>query len=140
MSAKKSSIVWFASWLTLVVTFAVGLGNLNWIRYYRLVRHGVPTKGVVTSLPDPRNHQFQKYEYTVGSRTLSSSGYPHALIGDTITPLYLPSDPTVTCLGDPMVQLKDESIPIGLASIIFPTLILFSVYRRSKLRDAVDGV
>ena len=137
---EKRFIVWFSIWLALACGFAIGLGSKNWIRYYRLVKHGIPTEGLVTSQPDPHNHGFSRYSYTVGSQAFTTTGYPRAAEGQTIMVFYLPYNPAVNCPGDPRELLKSESVPIGLASLLFPTLMIGSAYWRvSRWRTESRG-
>jgi hypothetical protein len=140
MLVDKRFIVWFSVWFALACVFAIGLGSLNWIRYYRLVKRGIPTGGLVTSQPDPHNHGYSTYSYTVGSQAFTTTGYPQAAEGQTITVFYLAYDPAVNCPGDPRELLKGETAPIGMASLLFPTLIVGSAYwRMSRWRAASRG-
>jgi hypothetical protein len=130
MLIDKRFIVWFGVWLVLAAVIAVGLGSLNWIRYYRLARHGIPTEGLVISPPDPNNHGVSSYSYAVGQQTFTATDHPGSADGQAVTVFYLPDDPTVSCPGDPRDRLRGESLPIGMASLLFPTLIVGSAYRQ----------
>jgi hypothetical protein len=140
MLVGKRSILWFGLWVVLAAAIAIGLGSVNWIRYYRLARHGVPTKGMVTSPPDPHNHGVSSYSYAVGQETFTATDHPGAAEGQAITVFYLPDDPTVSCPGDPNEQLRGESVPIGMAVLLAPTLILISAYRRLGKSGNASGV
>lgn len=129
-------IGWLGSWLALTLIFATITGSVSWIRYYRLVRQGIPTEGLVTSWPDPQNHSFSTYSYKVGSQTFTTKGYPDAAVGQKITVFYLPYDPGVNCPGDPRKLLRTETVPVGMAALLFPTIILVVVYRRLGGRAA----
>ena len=130
MLIEKRYIVWFAVWLVLAAVIAIGLGSINWIRYYRLARHGIPTEGLVTSPPDLHNHGVSSYSYAVGQQTFTATDHPEAAEGQAITVFYLPADPTVSCPGDPHDRLRGESVPVGMAALLFPTLIVGSAYNQ----------
>src|SRR5215472_3804075 len=130
MLIGKRQIVWFGVGFVLAAVIAIGLGSVNWIRYYRLARHGIPTEGLVTSPPDPHNHGVSSYSYAVGQQTFTATDHPRAAEGQAITVFYLPAGPTVSCPGDPHGRLRDESVPIGIASLLFPTLIVGSAYNQ----------
>ena len=140
MLFKKRFIVWLSVWLALACGFGIGLGSRNWIRYYRLVKHGIPTEGLVTSQPDPHNHGFLHYSYTVRSQAFTTTGYPRAADGHTFTVFYLPDDPAVNCPGDPGELLAAESVSIGMASLLFPTLMIgYAYWRMSRWQAKSRG-
>jgi hypothetical protein len=130
MLIEKRYIGWFCVWLVLAAVFAVVSGSVNWIRYYQLARHGMPTEGLVTSRPDPHNHGVSGYSYAVGQQTFTANDHPGAVEGQAITVFYLPADPTVSCPGDPHDLLRGESVPVGMACLLFQPLIVGSAYNR----------
>jgi len=120
-------VPWLGLWLLLILVVVLGLGSLNWVRFYRLADHGVPTEGIITSSPDMKNHGIAKYSYTVGAQRFDSQGYPVGNVGQEITVYFLPEAPRISWPGNPRKPLQNETLSIGLAALFVPPLIVFSI-------------
>jgi hypothetical protein len=106
--------------------------------YYRLRKNGVLIEGIAH---EARPHGQISYSFTINRNTYWGVGR----IGVGIVPIeeiaqrhtvpifYLPSSPTVNCLGNPG-ELYSNDIPIVLlVSLLFPTIIVGVIaFRLSK--------
>ena len=126
----------------MAVAIAVGIGSLNWASYRRLAARGVSAQAKVVELL-PNNHNTVRYEYRVAGRTFQGrmqSWQPNPpreqlRIGQQLVIYYNPDQPGESVLGDPTPILKNESISIGLAAVVFPSMTLVAwAWRESRNR------
>lgn len=111
------------------------------IFYYKLLRHGVTTSGTVTA-KEPQNHATVRYSYYVNSEAYQGAGsagfgtpsFEEISVGDEVLVVYMPNDPSVSCLGHPKGLLKDDLTFVGLAAIGTPVAIFFFLARWERRR------
>lgn len=109
-------------------------------RYVQLARAGVPVEAIVVR-PDCGNHATFIYRFEVDGRQFESRDHASPTgrdcdslkVGEKIEILYLPTDPSVTMVGNPNEQLLGERISIALASLVMPGFILWALARRRRL-------
>jgi hypothetical protein len=144
---KKFLLLWFAG--ALVV--AALLSSFNMTQLYPLTRKGIPVCGTLTGF-EPNNHQEAHYSYEVNGK--SYSGSQQGGTGDQQGALicrsdasgrngyvvyYLPSDPGVSCLGNPGALFENEAVFVSLGMVFVPTLFLLGWRSRSSaFREWLD--
>jgi len=119
----------FLIWLGSVVAVTLLLGSINWPKYYRLAQQGVLAEGSVTQ-KEPENHQIIRYSYFVSKNSYNGVGhdgfgnpsFEEIKVGDRVKVYYLPKNPEISCLDNPSQLLENETIPIILAALVFPSL------------------
>lgn len=124
----KRIILYCAAWLAMAISLSMGLGALAWSKYFKLARGSISTQGLVID-KEPYNHRSVRYSYMVDKQSYTglqngASMFDEVQIGDAVEIFYLPVDPRLSCLCNPKDQLVEETIPIVLVALIFPTIIL----------------
>jgi hypothetical protein len=113
-------------WLVGASLIAFVLGSVNIPRLFPLTRRGVETCGTITAF-EPNNHRTVHYSFQVNGKTYS--GAQEGGVGEKVllhtdcmgyVVFYLPDDPYVSCIGDPVPMLNNEVISILLPMLIFP--------------------
>jgi hypothetical protein len=120
-------------WVAGAFAIAISISPINLIRFYRLAHEGVATRGVVTALA-PRNHRAIYYSFGtegnqyagIGRAGFGNPPFELIYVGEEVLIYYMPEEPRVFCLGYPDELLKNEMIPIILASVTFPPVILLA--------------
>ena len=135
------------AWMVLALAVSVGIGSLNWLSYRRLSTRGLAGQATVVELL-PKDHNSVRYEYPVGSKVFQGrmQSWPpnppleDLVVGKTLTVYFDPERPEVSVLGDPKKMLTNETISVGLASILFPSFIvsawMWMTSRRHRPRGA----
>jgi hypothetical protein len=136
----KTAIKFAIAWLALAAVLAFALGEINIPTYLRLVKHGERATATIIQ-PDCDNHARAFYTFTVGSTHYSNSDvmwtsdcrslHP----GDTILIYYDVTDPTISRAIEPRFGVENELIPIALACLIVPPvliIVLVAGYRKNK--------
>jgi len=119
------------TWVSLVVAVAIGFGSLNWWSYRRLADRGALTQATIIELM-PKVHNTLRYEYHVAGRAFQGqmqSWPPNPTwdklgIGQSVIIFYDPEHPETSVFGDPKPMLRNESISVALAAILFPTFLM----------------
>jgi hypothetical protein len=122
-SILKLSLLWTTSALALGIV----LSNTNLLRYRNLASHGVATTGSGTTI-EPANRQSVGYSYRVSGRVFSGKGNTGAgnpefallHVGEEVSVSYWTDAPYVSWLGDPDDLLRNETLGVSRATIIFP--------------------
>src|SRR5712692_8907533 len=127
MSVKrywKLLVVWVV--LT-TVFFVVALGVYSPFNYWRLANRGVLADARVTA-KEPNNHRFVHYSYEIGGQTYSGIGnggrgnadFDRIEIGQSVLVFYDPSDPRVSCLGNPANHLEANLTGVAFVALLTP--------------------
>ena len=119
------------TWMALVVAVAIGLGSLNWWPYHRVSNRWVSAKATVLQVL-PQVHSTLRYDYHVDGRTFQGQMQPWPPnppldklgIGQSVSIFYDPEHPETSVLGDPKPMLKNETISVALAAVLFPTFVV----------------
>jgi hypothetical protein len=131
------------AWLLLAAAIAIGIGRLNWTSYRHMAAHGISGPATVMELL-PKIHNSLRYEYQVAGRTFQGQmqSWPpnpaldQLAIGQSLVIYYDPEHPEESVLGDPGPMLRNETISIGLAATLFPTLLVVMWARRAARKHA----
>lgn len=129
---------WSLIWLFLVVVFAFVTGRES-VAYYRLSKNGVIAPGQVL---EKKSHMLIRYSFKVngyiyggiGRGDSVSPSFNELSIGDEILVHYLPSDPNISCLGDPGELYSGEFVSASTVVFLFPTLIIGVLVFRYRKR------
>jgi hypothetical protein len=129
----KLGLLWFALGLLFAI---IGANAGHLFKYRKLVAGGSSALGKVTGL-EPSNHRFVDYSFHANGRPFAAKGsagfgnpeFEHLSVGQAVTVTHLPNDPSISCLGDPRLLLRNEEQTILGMIILFPTfvLVVFSV-------------
>ncbi len=125
------------------IAMALFLGRINWMTYYRLSKHGVETKAVVTKT-SCSNHMTFSYRFDLNGQGIDgfggdSYGNPSCDTlkqGDPVLIYYLSSHPEINAPGDPKQRLNNETNSIALAALVFTAFFVFPINRWAKKRRA----
>jgi hypothetical protein len=108
----------------------VGIGGLNVPAYWKLDRTGELAAARITSV-EPENHCSLRYAYTVrgvryaGVGSIGDAGRAPIRAGAPLSIHYVPSDPSVSCLGDPHALLVNETVTAGMVATFLAVVALF---------------
>ncbi len=124
---KRFLLLWFIA----AMLIAAGLGSLNVPSLYPLVRRGVKTTGTITVF-EPNNHRTVHYFFETNGKLYSTSqqggvdGEPidASSVSTKHVVFCLPENSSVSCMGNPEPMLRNDSISIILAMLLFPPLAL----------------
>ena len=119
-----------AAYVLLATAFTLGLGHLNWVQYNSLCHQGVKATARVTRF-EPQNHNSFFYSYAIGGHVYEGGGHPygwHPQPGEMVDIFYVPTDPAISCYGNPQDLRRNETIFIASVAIIFPALILAALF------------
>jgi hypothetical protein len=130
------------AWLVLAGVLAVVFGHFNIPTYLRLAEHGRRTIATIIQ-PDCGNHAEANYTYTVGSTRYSGRDVMWQLNcdklhpGDGISIYYDATNPNISRAMEPRTGLINELIPILLACLIVPPLMIagFVAWYRKRGRN-----
>jgi hypothetical protein len=120
----------------------IGFGQFALFPYLRLIKNGSTATGTVVAR-DPANHDTVAVRFSVNggeylvssSRVAKPNSEKSALTaGSSVVVYYLPDAPDTATLGDPRQLLQNEAVPVGLAAVLFPTLLVLSVVWRTRRR------
>ena len=134
------------AWLALAVVVGIGIGNLNWPNYRRMVVRGVSGQATVVELL-PKIHNTVRYEYRVARQSFQGqmqSWQPNPpleqlRVGEPLVIYYDPGHPEDSVLGDPRSMLRNETISIALAAVGLPTLLIVGwAWRSSRKHEGHD--
>jgi hypothetical protein len=136
---QSRRIKYLVLYLALAIAIALIIGSINWMTYYRLSKHGVGTKGVVTKT-NCLNHMTFSYRFDFNGQSIDSSGgdgYGNPSCdtlkqGDPVLIYYLPPQPEINVPGDPKERLNNETISIAMAALIFPAILVFAISKWIK--------
>src|SRR5262245_41008241 len=116
--------VYGAAWLLLACLIAVFLAEREWVKYYRLSRHGVTAQATVTG-KEPDNHLSVHYTFSVDSQNYSGIGgagsqdyFDRLKVGDKVQIRYLVGDPRISSCYDPRDELVNATMGIVLFSAV----------------------
>lgn len=135
------------TWLVLAIVAAIGIGSLNWRSYRRMAARGVSTQATVIELL-PQTHDTLRYEYHLAGRAFQGQmqSWPpnpplgQLRIGQSLVIYYDPEHPEESVLGDPKPMLKNETISVALAAILFPTFLVVGWAWRTSRKHANQRV
>ena len=135
------------TWLVLSAAVAIGIGSLNWTSYRRMAARRVSGQATVIELL-PNIHNTLRYEYQVAGRTFQGQmqSWPpnpplgQLGVGQPLVIYYDPEHPEQSVLGDPTPMLKNETMSVGLAAILFPTLLVAAWAWRTSRKYANQKV
>ena len=136
MLLTRAMVTWLLAFLVSIVAlhFLTSLGGHSWKTYYELKHSGRSAVGQVTRV-EPGNHQTVDYAFNVGSTRYSGTEAGHSLEPQsTVTVIYLPRNPEISCLDDPAHQFVEQVAFIVMASAVLATAIAFTVWRRNRVR------
>jgi hypothetical protein len=128
---------WAILWLVIAATVAFVIGSLNVPHFYRLVMSGVQAKATVLELT-PQIHGSVRYEYLVGGRKFEGQRAPwrpnppmeQIKAGESLEIYYDPVSPAISVPGDPKPMLMNELISVGMACLLVPTAIVFTLRKK----------
>lgn len=93
---------------------------------------GRPTTAVITGL-DPENHSACEYILTVGGRRIRGSDTGCVgLVGEKIAVTYLPTDPSIVTIDDPVTRFWEGTVVSLLAASFVGVAVGFGTVRRRK--------
>jgi hypothetical protein len=126
-------------YLALAIAIALFLGSINWMTYYRLSKHGIGIKAIVTKT-SCSNHMTFSYYFELKGQSIDGfggDGYGNPSCdtlkeGDPVLIYYLSSQPEINVPGDPKKRLNNETISIMMAVLIFPALLVFAINKWTK--------
>jgi len=135
---KKRAVL---SILLSIPILVVVLAGSDFGFYYRLLQYGIATFGKVTA-KEPDNHATVRYSFDVDSKTyfgggsagFGTSSFDELKVGDDVLVVYMPNNPSVSCLGHPKALLKDDLTFVGLATVFVPIAMWFSLGRWERRR------
>ncbi len=136
------SLLVFCVGLGIVLT--IGVGSLNWVRYYQLTKGGLEAEGWVEAL-EPENHQLVRYAYVVDLhlyRGTGTAGYGNPEFralrtGSRLRVFYLPTAPQVSVIGNPRDRLTNETASIAALAVLGPLFVFLTNWLRiRRLRTA----
>ena len=128
------------AWIALAAILALLLGRINVPTYLRLIKHGARTTATIVQ-SDCNNHARAFYTFSVGSRAYSGSDVMWMFDcqplhpGDGIPIYYDKTDPTASRAIEPQNGLVNDLIPIALACLMVPPLMIagFIAWHRKRL-------
>ena len=108
-------------------------------KYEQLISAGVSTQGTVVR-QDCHNHGSFIYRFEVDGRHIESSDKSSSIgrrcdelaMGESIKVTYLPTDSTVSMVGSPQAQLRNERQAIGLAALVVPAFVVWRMAKRRR--------
>lgn len=131
------------TWICAALLIAGGVGFLNLPTLFVLTTRGQETTGVVL-WTEPRQHRSVHYEYWVrGEHYISASqggagagnrDFDHLTQGDRVHVYFDPHDPRLSHLGEPGPALQNEVAAVGVAAVVFPTLLVIGRAREARRR------
>jgi hypothetical protein len=135
------------TWFALTVVFTIGIGSLNWPAYHRMAVRGISGQATVIEL-HPEFHNTVRYEYRVAGQTfrgqMQSWGPNPELrqlsVGQPLVIYYDSEHPETSVLGDPRPMLKNETVSVALAALLFPTFIVLVWAWRTSRKHANQRV
>lgn len=122
---------YFISWLAMIMMVSIFLGSWTWWPIRKIANGGRLTQGEVVELFE-KNHQYIRYKYRVGGQNFEGKMTSHApnpsfsrlSIGQGVVIYYDLANPDQSFLGDPNLSFTDKMIPVLLAAIFVPTLVI----------------
>lgn len=127
-----------ACWVVVFLLFVgPGLFSGRWVDEYRLAVSGQHIVGEVTAL-QPSEHGGCRYRFSVHERSFQGSreACPAVHVGSRIGVTYLPSEPSVSDIGDPSETFRSDLAFALLAPTVIALLVGATV-RRRRARQAV---
>jgi hypothetical protein len=121
--------VWLIS---AAITFAAygTVSGHRWIRYYKLSRHGVWTRGTVVET-NPQFH-WTRYTFTVNGHIVEGKDLRSGEVpGQGVDVNFLPDDPRLSCIGSPKEKFQTEAQATIFFTLLTPSLatIMFFWFR-----------
>jgi len=132
-----------ASYVLMAIAFWLLLSHVGPTeRYVQLARAGVPAEAVVVR-PDCANHATFIYHFEVEGRQFESHDHASPTgrdcdslkAGEKVGIFYLPTDPSVSMVGNLTAQLRGERTFVALTSLAMPGFILWAFARRRRLNE-----
>lgn len=118
--------------LLLLVEVFTGFVQLSMLRL--AIDGGRHTTAVITAL-NPENHGACEYIFTVGGRRIRGSDtrcVGRHRVGEDVSVTYLPTDPSIVTMDDPVTRFWGGSVVSLLAAIIVGVAVGFGTVRRRK--------
>jgi hypothetical protein len=136
--ATWSSGKWALLWLALYICFAILFACLNGTAHYRLAKRGTSTTGTVTA-KEPDNHRIVWYSYVVAQNNYigaesAGSRFYQLDIGAPVKVFYLPDNPGISCICDPVAEWDEDKFSIAVAPLVFSTFIIIVSIGRARSR------
>ena len=131
---------WALLWLALYICFAILIAFLNGTTHYRLAKKGAKTKGTVIAI-EPDNHRIVRYTYSVAQNHYIDAESPGGrfeqfYIGAPVEVFYLPDDPGVSCICDPVAEWNEDKFATAVAPLMFSTfIVIVSIVRAGSRKD-----
>jgi hypothetical protein len=130
---------WAILWFVLAVLFALGIGSFNLPLFNGLLAHGVEAPATAVKLT-PEFHNTVRYEYQVDGKKfegqdqswLPNPPVAEIKVGQALVIYYDPQNPSHSVLGNPKPMLANELISVGMAALLFPTFIVFTLRQRLR--------
>lgn len=122
------------AYLLLVGIFAVGVGSFNLPRERRLAQRAVVGEGVIIK-PTCEMHNTVIFRFKASGHEYTSSDQPiddncqGVSANNRVTVWYLPDNPAINTLQNPMGLIENELVSVVLAALIGPAIIMWSVTR-----------
>jgi hypothetical protein len=115
--------MWIVAWVVLSLVFA-GVFSGQFRDYYHIYRAGRSTTGVVLARSA---HESVQYSFEVDGREFRGISRPQQpnpafrelSAGNKIQVYFDPGDPTINCVGDPKLLLKNEAVFVGWRRLCF---------------------
>jgi hypothetical protein len=139
----KAKLVWFSTWLVILLILLGTLGNAMLRKQYHLANRSVQATGHVTA-KTPELHQRIDYSFEVDHKAHSGFGdvsyrggaaFDELQVGDQVEVFYDPENPSISILGNPGIQLRSGTKLVLFVSLLISTVLTFALYL-SKLRLA----
>lgn len=131
----RGCAIWVMAFLAtaVLVNVFLGINGLHWWRMYPGGRTEAYTVGEVVRA-EPRNHQRVFYTYRVGSRSFNGSADGFQLEpGDAVRVYYFEDAPERSGLRPAGSRFFSALVPIVIACIAVPSLIVWRLRRRLRL-------
>ena len=122
---------WALLWLAIYICFAILIAFLTGTEHYRLAKSGVNTKGTITAT-EPENHRTVRYSYVIGQTNYVGGesvggGFEQLKIGDPVEVFYVPDEPNISCICDPVAEWSEDKFSTALAPLMFSTFIVIVI-------------
>lgn len=129
-----------ALYLALALGIAGGLSFVGKFWTYARLADGALQTSAVVKTQTCSDHLTLRYGFSIDGRSFeaiaTSDECTKLVPGTSISVFYLPADPNLSVIGDPVSHLWNEGISIGLAALVLPALFLWAYAKRTKTSGA----
>jgi hypothetical protein len=139
--SQKSALI--AAYCALVLAFGSVLGSINLPAHFMLATNGERVTGTVVK-SDCEKYGLITYTFTAAEHDFTGSfetgsDCTNIKLGESIEITFSKNDPTQNVIGNPWNPFIEELIPVVVASLLVPAVLLGAIVAGARVKSASDN-